>query len=300
MSAFTATDLSKLPAPQVVARKDFEQILAEVKAWLIDRDPGLAPVINLESEPIVKVLEAWAYREMLLRAEFDDAGRGNMLAYAVGAQLDQLAAFYGVQRLVIQPADLTTVPAVPEILEADDRFRARIQMALEGYSTAGPRGAYQYWGLSASPLVKDVSVVSPVPGQVVVTVLSTEGDGSPSAELLTLVSAQLNDEDIRPITDQVVVQAASIEPYSVSAVLTLYEGPDSSVVEDAALEAVEAYVSEVHRLGHDVTRSGIFAALHQRGVQNVALASPASDIVVGSSQAAFCSAINVTVGGRDV
>ena len=93
MSGFTIIDLDQLPAPQIVDRKDFETILAEIKAWLSARDPGLAAYLELESEPTVKILQAWAYREHLLRSEFDDAGRGNMLAYATGAQLDPLAAF---------------------------------------------------------------------------------------------------------------------------------------------------------------------------------------------------------------
>jgi phage-related baseplate assembly protein len=300
MSAFTAINLQKLPPPEVVARKDFESILSEVKDWLIAREPGLEPILGLESEPITKVIEAWAYREMLLRAEFDDAGRGNMLAFARGAQLDHLAAFYGVARQTIQERDQTSVPPVTEILEDDERFRSRVQLALEGFTTAGPRGSYVFWGLSASPFVKDIGVESPVPGQVRVTVLSTENDGTPSTALLSAVETQLNDEDVRPLTDEVVVQAATIASYNLNASLTLYQGPDSEVVRQAAEKAVTAYVTEHHRLGHDITISGLHAALHQPGVQRVTLENPIADIIVPISHAAYCSEVNVTVGGRDV
>lgn len=300
MSAFTAINLDKLPAPEVIERKDFETILLEIRAWLIAREPGLEPILGLESEPIAKVLEAWAYREMLLRAEFDDAGRGNMLAFATGAQLDHLAAFYGVARQVVQDGDESAVPPVPELLEDDTRFRSRVQLALEGFTTAGPRGSYVFWGLSASPLVKDIGVKSPTPGQVLITVLGVEGDGTPAAAVLTAVETQLNDEDVRPLTDQVVVQAAAITAYDLDASLTLYEGPDAEVVRQAAEDAVTAYVTDHHRLGHDITISGLHAALHQPGVQKVTLTSPAADIVVATSQAAHCSSIDVIVGGRDV
>lgn len=300
MSAFTAINLDKLPAPEVIERKDSETILAEIKTWLIAREPGLEPILSLESEPIAKVLEAWAYREMLLRAEIDDAGRGNMLAFATGAQLDHLAAFYGVTRQVVQEGDESAVPLVPKLLEDDARFRSRVQLALEGFTTAGPRGSYVFWGLSASPQVKDIGVESPTPGQVLITVLGTEGDGTPAVAVLTAVEAQLNDEDVRPLTDQVVVQAATIVPYDLGASLTLYEGPDAEVVRQAAEDAVTAYVTEHHRLGHDITISGLHAALHQPGVQKVTLTSPATDIVVATSQAAHCTSIDVIVGGRDV
>lgn len=300
MSAFTAIDLDKLPAPEIIARKDFETILTEVKAWLIDREPELEPILGLESEPISKVLEAWAYRETLLRAEFDDAGRGNMLAFATGSNLDHLVAFYGVERLVLQEADATAVPPIPEVLENDNRFRARAQLALEGFTTAGPMGSYVFWGLSASASVKDIGVESPSPGQVLITVLSTDGDGTPNAALLDTVDATLNDDNVRPLTDQVVVQAASIVAYDLDATLTLYEGPDAEVVRAAADDAVTAYVAAHHLLGHDITISGLHAALHQPGVQNVTLASPAADIVIATSEAAHCETITVTVGGRDV
>ena len=300
MSAFTAINLDKLPAPEVIERKDFETILAEIKAWLTAREPGLEPILSLESEPIAKVLEAWAYREMLLRAEFDDAGRGNMLAFATGAQLDHLAAFYGVTRQVVQKGDESAVPPVPELLENDTRFRSRVQLALEGFTTAGPRGSYVFWGLSASPLVKDIGVESPTPGQVLITVLGTDRDGTPAAAVLTAVEAQLNDEDVRPLTDQVVVQAATIVAYDLDASLTLYEGPDAEVVRQAAEDAVTAYVTEHHSLGHDITISGLHAALHQAGVQKVTLTSPVADIVVATSEAAHCGSISVIVGGRDV
>ncbi len=300
MNAFTAINLARLPAPEVIDRKDFETILAEIKAWLIARDPGLEPIVGLESEPITKVLEGWAYRELLLRAEIDDAGRGNMLAFAAGAQLDQLAAFYGVERAVLQEAEPDALPPVPAVLEDDVRFRSRVQLALEGFTTAGPRGSYVFWGLSASPQVKDISVGSPLPGQVLVTVLSEAGDGSADAALLQVVSDQLNDEDIRPLTDQVIVQSATILPYQLEAVLTLYEGPDAEVVRAAALASATAFVIEQHRLGHDVTVSGLHAALHLAGVQKVTLVSPVADLVIDGSEAAYCSSVSVTVGGRDV
>ena len=300
MSGFTAINLDKLPAPKVVDRKDFETILAEIKAWLVTREPGLEPVLGLESEPITKVIEAWAYREMLLRAEFDDAGRGNMLAYADGSNLDHLGAFFGVQRAVIQAGDPAAVPPVPEILEDDARFRARIQLSLEGFTTAGPRGSYVFWGLSADPKVRDIGVESPVPGEVRITVLSDVGSGIPDAALLSAVDQKLNDESVRPLTDYVVVQPATIIDYTVAATLTLYEGPDAEVVRQAAEDAVTAYVADHHRLGHDITVSGLLAALHQPGVQNVTLTAPAADIVVDTSEAAYCGSITVTIGGTDV
>lgn len=300
MSAFSAINLATLPAPTIIERLTYEEILASIKADLIARLPDMEAVLELESEPLVKILEVWAYRESLLRAAVDDAGRGNMLAYALGEDLDQLAALFGVERLVVQEPDYDQVPPVEEILESDDRLRARVQLALEGYSTAGPVGAYMFHALSASTDVRDVSVTSSVPGQVDVTILSDTGDGTADTALLDIVEAALNDEDVRPLCDTVVVQAAVIVNYTVEADLTLYEGPDSSVVLATAQAAIEAFVAEHHRIGHDINLSGIYAALHQAGVQNVSLTAPVADLAVDDDTAAYCTSIDLAVVGTDV
>lgn len=296
MSTFTAIDLDKLPAPTIIEQPGYETILQALRDWLVQSDPALESALALESEPLNKVLEAWAYREVLLRAQINDAGRGNMLAFAQGAQLDHLAAFYGVARQVLHPGDPNARPPLAPVLEDDTRFRTRVQLALEGATTAGPRGSYVFWALSAASEVKDVSVTSPSPGEVLITVLSALGDGAPSDGLLSLVADQLNGEDIRPLTDHVTVQAAVIVPYTLHADLQLFDGPDAELVRTAALGAVQAYVSAQHRLGRSVSISGLHAALHQPGVQKVTLSAPQADIDVAQNQAAHCTSLTLTMG----
>ncbi|MCD8548385.1 MAG: baseplate J/gp47 family protein, partial [Aeromonadaceae bacterium] len=127
--------------------------------------------------------------------------------------------------------------------------------------------------------------------------LSREGDGTASAELITAVTSAINADDIRPLTDHVTVQTAIIHPYSVEATLYVYPGPDSSVVMANAQAALEAYVAQVHRIGRDVPRSGLYAALHQAGVQRVELLSPADDLAIYDDEAAWCQSITLTLGG---
>lgn len=300
MSAFTAINLSKLPAPDVVEKLSFEAILAELKADLIARVPDLAEALDLESETALKLLEVVAYRETIVRQRVNDAARADMLAFSTGADLDNLGALFGVSRAVVQEADDNTIPPVLAILEDDKRLRTRIQLSLEGHTTAGPIGAYTFHGLSADPDVKDIGIASSTPGQVDVTVLSRLGDGTPSAELIATVAATLNSDDVRPLTDLVVAQPATITAYTVDASLTLFAGPDSALVVAAAQAAVQTYVEDHHRLGHDITISGLHAALHQAGVQNVALTLPAADLVIAPDTAAYCIGVAIAFGGRDV
>lgn len=294
----TAIDLSQLPAPTVVEPLDYEAVLAALQTDFTARWPAYTAA--LESDPVQALLEVAAYRELIVRARVNDAARACLLAYALGADLDHLAALYGVQRLLLDAGDATAVPPVPPTYESDARLRARTQLALEGFSTAGPVGAYEFHALSADAHVLDVSVQSPVPGQVLVTVLDSRGDGTPAAALLTAVDVTLSAEDVRPLTDQVVVQAATIVPYTVTAALITYPGPDAGVIRQAAETAARAYVDAHHRLGHDIPLSGLYAALHQPGVQRVALTAPAADLALAAHQAGWCTALTVTLAGTAV
>jgi phage-related baseplate assembly protein len=298
MSGFSAIDLSQLPVPDVIESLSFESILSDMKTDLISRDPSLEDALQLESEPLTKLLEVCAYRELILRKRINDASRSVMLSSALGTDLDNLAALFGVLRLQLDAGDPGAQPPIPATYEDDTRLRRRVQLSLEGHTTAGSRASYVFWGLSADAKVKDINVNSPNPGEVVVTVLSTEGNGQPDDTLIGMVRSALNDEDVRPLTDQVTVQSANINTYTVDATLILYDGPDSEVVMQSAQQAVEQFVIDNHRLGHDINLSGLYAALHQPGVQQVQLAYPSSDQVIASHQAAFCTSVNIDFGGR--
>ena len=142
-------DLSQLPAPNVVEPLDYETLLAERKATLIslypaDQQDAVARTLTLESEPIVKLLQENAYRELILRQRINEAAKAVMVAYALDADLDQLGVNNGVTRLTISPADETTIPPTPAVMESNDDFRLRIASAFEGLSVAGPTGAYEY------------------------------------------------------------------------------------------------------------------------------------------------------------
>ena len=302
MSNAQIIDMSKLPAPDVVVVPVFEAILAALKADLLAAMPAaLRPDINdtlaLESEPLTKWLERLAYQLVVERSDRNDSAHAVMLAYARGGDLDQLGAFFGVVRLVIAPANPAAIPPLAAVLEDDDAFRARIQLAPRGYSVAGPVGAYVFHAKTADGQVLDAAATSPTPGRVVVSVLSRVGSGAPSQALLNTVSAAVNADDIRPLTDEVIVQAATIVNYQIAAKIYTLPGPDSSSVLTTAQQRITAYAESMHRIGRRPTLSGIYAALHIEGVDRVELSSPTADVVVGETQASWCTAINVTHGG---
>jgi phage-related baseplate assembly protein len=297
MSAFTQIDLSTLPAPDVIEELNFETILQGMLADLQARDPAFSALV--ESDPAYKILEVAAYRELLVRQRVNDAARAVMLAYATGSDLDQLGALFGVQRFELDPGDPDAVPPVPPTMESDTEFRRRIQLSLEGFSVAGPEGAYIFHSLSAHPDVLDVSATSPDPGEVLISVLSRVGNGQPTTPVINAVTAALNADAIRPLTDLVTVQAATKVDYSITAALYTYPGPDSSVVLAAAQAALDAYIASVRRVGFDITLSGIYAALHQPGVQRVNLTAPTANITINETSYGHCTAKTITLAGTD-
>lgn len=273
-------DFSQLQPPIVVESLDYEAILSDIKADLISRYSEAEAVLQLESEPLTKLCEVAAYRELTLRARINDAAKSVMLAYAIAEDLDHLVALYGISRLDN---------------ESDASLRSRSQLSLEGFSVAGPVQAYRYHALSASPTVRDVTVLSPSPGVVRLVVLAQ--DGTPDAALLATALAAVSAESVRPLCDTVEVVAPGVIDYSVHANLICLPGPDTGTILAAAQQACQQYVADQFYLGRDIAQSGLLAALHQPGVMRVDLVSPAEHLTIASDQVANCTSIAVTMGG---
>lgn len=297
-------DLSQLPPPEIVEALDFEALLSARKAAFLEHCPpelqaDISTTLTLESEPIVGLLQESSYRELILRERINEAACAVMLAFSRGQDLDHLVALFNVKRFVLHPGDAQAIPPVPPTLESDSALRLRAQQAFEGRSVAGPRNAYIYHALSADARVADISAESPAPAEVVVSVLARAGDGSAPADLLARVTAALNDENIRPLGDRVTVQGAQIMPYSVDAQLYLYPGPEAEPIYAAALAKLNTYTAAQRRLGRDIRRSALFAALHVEGVQRVELLQPVADMVLSKHQASYCEAVQLNIGGTD-
>jgi len=274
-------DFSALPDPEIIEALDFETILAAMIADLQARDPSYTEI--LESDPGIKILEVAAARELILRQRINDALQATLLRYAGGADLDNLATFYAVVRLED---------------ESDAALRARVIERIMGSSTAGGAAWYRYQALTASELVKDAAVSSPAPGEVLVNILSTQGNGTASSGLLSTVNAVLQGDSVRVITDVVTVASATINTVPVTAQVYLY--PDTPIEVFNGLQAsLTAAFAAASGLGWDVTRSWLIAQLHPAGVQRVVLTAPAADVVCGPSQAPALGAITLTMAGRD-
>lgn len=292
----STVDLSALPAPPVLEELDFEQAYAEELAAfrLYMGDNWTA---ELESDPVVKLLELGVYRRIQNRARVNDGAKALLLAYAIDGDLDQLAGNVRLKRLVIQEENLNTVPSTPRVMESNDALRERVQLVYEGLTTAGPRNSYILHARNASALVADATAESPAPAEVVVTVLHLQGNGAAEQPLLDTVMKYLSDDDIRPVGDRLTVQSAEVIEYRIDAVLHMAgTGSENEAILAAAEQRLAGWVNPRRRLGVEVPRSAIDAQLHISGVGRVDLPGW-QDIKPTKFQAAYCVGFTVKQGG---
>ena len=114
--------------------------------------------------------------------------------------------------------------------------------------------------------------------------------------MLDAVEAQLNDDEIRPLTDRPRIRSADIVTYQVDASLILYPGPDAALVLQEAIDAVNAYIAQETHIGLAPTLAGFYSALKQPGVYDVVLNQPAAAIVLTDYQSAHCTSVTVVIG----
>lgn len=291
-------DLSRLPAPTAVEELDFERICSEMRDQLLQAAPQLADALELESEPLNKLLQVWAYRELLLRQRINDAAAALLLPYATGSDLDHIGVtYYRINRLLATPGDPAARPPIIPTYESDSDYRRRLLVSPDGHSTAGAAAAYVYHALSVDGRIRDATAINATAGQVLVTVLAHAGDGALDAELLQRVNDAVNADHVRPLTDSVQVAPAEVFRYQVRATLTVRQGPDPSVVRANAIAAARNYTDSRHALGRNVIRDAILSALFVEGVERVDLQQPVTDILCDQTQAAHCESIEVGANG---
>jgi len=211
----------------------------------------------------------------------------------------------------------TTVSEGGSDEESDDQLRERIRLAPNSFSVAGPYKAYEFHTFSASPLIIDVavdnryyvsgdtipagkSVGDVIPGTVDVFPLMSDLTETPS-EILDLVESKLNADRIRPLNDKV----RAVSPTSVDTVITvgliLYAGTVQADILPVVEAALEAFRNGRRKLlGQDVVIDQIKAVCMVDGVYKANVTVPATDLIIGNTQFANITDINVTVTGTNI
>ncbi|MDR3134253.1 MAG: baseplate J/gp47 family protein [Prevotellaceae bacterium] len=180
--------------------------------------------------------------------------------------------------------------------ETDEQLRERIRLSPSQYSTAGSRASYEYHARSANPTIIDISVTSPTPGTVVIVPLIETG--APPEEVLADIENVCSAENVRPLTDTVEVKSPMEKEYEIVVWLTLYEGADAVTVKAAVLASLTKFAEEKRRkLGKDIIRSHIAQLCRIADVYDVAVNTPAENIIVNADEFSNCTKIEVNIMG---
>lgn len=279
-------DLQALTQPTVVETLSFEAILAAAKADFAERMrpylPQIDDILTLESDPIVKLLEAHAYRELLFRARVNDAARAHLLAFAEGADLDHLAAFYGLERM---PGEL------------DERYRVRVQKRILSLAANGTAEQYELVAMSATLDVKDALATQPQPGRV--RVLVWVGQGADTTATVQAVQQALDAPGARPLGVPVTVALATPKPVNITATLWREQGAPVTLVAQVAA-ALPAAMAAYARMGRAVPRSWVTTRLHMAGIAAVHYTdatAPAETTPMAADEYPVLGTVTLTDGG---
>ncbi|EPX9189848.1 baseplate J/gp47 family protein [Pseudomonas aeruginosa] len=321
--------LNQLAEPEIVKVEQFEPLLAEFKAevlaYVAARDPEkaarLEETLANDSELLTMALEAFTVRLQTHERKYNARIKQMLAWWAEGSNLDARLADMGLERRTIAEGDPNAFPPISAELETDDDARIRYYLAPHAPAagsrlqyrreamTLGERAAvsvdspeagkvvvtYTFVADANAAKVKDANGRQTALGEVTVTQLSREGDGTPSAALLAATRAHFARDDVRPETDKVIVQAAEILPYRIRAVVYINTGPDTQLTKANAEQALAAYAAERHRLEGYVDPSRIDYVLHAAGAERLQLLEPLAPIECAAHQAPYCTAIDVEV-----
>lgn len=258
-------DLTQLPPPDAVEALDFEQIYQDMlSAFRAAMGDGWNAA--LESDPVVKLLELAAYRELQVRARINDAARAGLLAFAGGADLDHVAALYGVQRMPAQQG-------VSE--EGDERLRLRVQLRAAALAGNGTAEQYRHTALSATPLVRDAAVLPAPPGRV--TLAIWPGNAADGDAALAAVQRAFMADDARPLGVPLDIVLAEAVPLDVTATVQRDASapPDLVALLRAALPDL---IADHAKLGRELPDSWLSSRLYVDGVASVELVSSRHDV----------------------
>lgn len=184
--------------------------------------------------------------------------------------------------------------------EDDDALKERIYNAPGAYSTAGSEGAYKYHTKLVDSSISDVVVESTEPGVVDIYCLC-EGGEIPGESLLKRVSEYLADSNIRPLTDNVSVQAPETKEYDIE--FTYYiSSSDKSIVSTIQADvdtAVNLYNTwQTEKIGRDINPSYLIRKIMEAGVKRVEIISPVFT-VLSNTTIARLGTVTVNYGGLE-
>lgn len=267
--------------PVIIEALDIEAIFQELADLYAELNPAYTEIRNLDSTPEAKLLQAFAYREFHIRQRLNDVFRSYLIAYASGTTLDHLSAFYDVTRLAG---------------EMDSDLRRRVMLTIAGRSAGGPEERYKAIALGASPKVRDVELWREGKEPTIhVSVLSRDGSGAASPELLEIVKDALEAPEVRVVSDRFKVVSAVRRQVRIRLRIELSRTAPATVADEVPSVIMSAWLDS-DMLGKQLTHAWLIkTVMGVEGVSNVKVVSPDDTLKTSPNEALEIAAIDVEV-----
>lgn len=212
-------------------------------------------------------------------------------AWAEYADVDAVCTAQGIQGNNFLPGQINILadplPYVEKVenltkteggtdLEDDLSLAERIYLAPSKYSTAGPQDAYTYWVKTKNTDVGSIRPTTPEPGKVTVYVLMQDGT-LPGQEVLEAIQEYLRDEEIRPMTDLVTVEAPEVKTFDIG--LTYYiarsNQAQATAIQAQVAAAIQDFVTwQTTEIGRDLNPTELIRRVREAGAKRVELTAP--------------------------
>jgi phage-related baseplate assembly protein len=191
-------------------------------------------------------------------------------------------------------------------VESDEDFKQRALLSMADKSTAGSEATYKSFTFKADERVEDVSVrngLKPLSTYVNLFVNKNEDEilkalkqvfaniatvevfyYSPSADELmqTRIEEMLNKEEVRPLTDKLLIAPVIKIPFNIKAELKILANQETATIYSNAMTALGVGIKSLKQIGTDITLSEINNFLKVPGVKEVIITAPTSNILVAN------------------
>ena len=184
-------------------------------------------------------------------------------------------------------------------LENDDSLKERVFEMPNSYSTAGPTGAYSYFVKQVDQSISDVVIRSDTPG--VVKVIFVTESGMPDSALIQKVQDELEDRDVRPLTDKVEVLAPETQTYNIDLTYYISSSEKASVaaIQENIAAAVTVYNNwQTEKIGRDINPSYLIQKIMEAGAKRAVVSSP-TFAVLDNGTIATTGTVSVKYGGLE-
>lgn len=269
-------NVENLPTPDALTIPTYDELLAENIALFKSLHTDWEPHPSDENSML---LEAQAYRELMLYQQFNNKIKSLLLLYAKGSDLDGKAGDFNQERLDG---------------ETDEAFLERVLMSWDGYSTAGALGSYEYHARSVSSRIQSVQAYSPEKGKIHVAIatFTKDEDGLLLSldDVLPQVELKLSDKKMRPVAERCSSFIAKDNHETICADITI----ENETEIKAIAETIQTNFALNLTVGTSLPYSKLIKYLEVDGVHKVVPTSHDGDITCPDGEIIRIDLVDIT------